>query len=85
MMGARADRAYDPNGLINVQARINKLLDKKVRVTYHNRGKDICDEGIITNAFRNVFVFSYERNGRSFRESFTYSDVMTEEIVIEEV
>ncbi len=84
-MGARAERSYDPNGLNNVQARINNLLDKRVRVTYHNRGKDICDEGVITAAFRNIFIFVYERNGRSFRESFTYSDVMTEEIVIDEI
>lgn len=84
-MGARAERSYDPNSLSNVQSRINELLNCRVRVTYHNRGKDICDEGVITAAFKNVFVFSYERNGRSFKESFTYSDVMTEEIAIEDI
>lgn len=83
-MGARAERNYDPNSITNTQQFIQSLVNKKVQVTYHNRGKDICDEGIITNAFKNIFIFEYERNGRVFKESFTYSDVMTEEIVITE-
>lgn len=84
-MGARAVRNYDPNSITNTQTMIRGLINKKVVVTYHNRGKDICDEGVITKAFSNLFMFEYERNGKKFKESFTYSDVMTEEIIIAEV
>ncbi|MBQ1299801.1 MAG: hypothetical protein IIY25_01660 [Erysipelotrichaceae bacterium] len=46
-------------------------------MTYHTRGRELSDTGVITAVFGKIFTFEYERNGQKFKSSFTYTDVMT--------
>jgi len=67
------------------QEEMKALLNHKITVHYHNRGKDYFDVGEITAVFDNIFIFEYVRSNQTFKSSFTYKDVMTREIIINEL
>ena len=71
--------------LSETQSQIRNLLNKKVRISYNDRGKEVGDVGTITSVFNSLFIFEYQRNNRSFKSSFTYTDVMTDVICVEEI
>ncbi len=73
----RVSRVVSPNNLSSTQEQIKDLLYKSVKITYHNRGREVSDTGVITAAFGKIFTFEYVRNGQKFKSSFTYTDVMT--------
>ena len=68
--------------LSETQSQIKALLNKKVKVSYNSRGKEVSDIGIITAVFNSLFIFEYQRNNQQFKASFTYTDVMTEVISV---
>lgn len=76
-MSPRGNKIVNTNNLSVTQEQVKNLLYKTVKITYHNRGREVSDIGVITAAFGNIFTFEYERNGQKFKSSFTYSDVMT--------
>lgn len=76
-MSPRGNKSVKANNLSVTQEQVKNLLYKTVKITYHNRGREISDVGVITAAFGNIFTFEYERKGQKFKSSFTYSDVMT--------
>jgi uncharacterized protein Veg len=65
------------------QSEVKELVGHPVRVVYHNRGREVADEGTITAAFGNLFIFEFVRRGHKFRSSFTYVDVLTDSISLE--
>ena len=84
-MAPRTRKTVEGNNLDIAQEQVKNLLYKTVKITYHNRGRELSDTGVITAAFGNIFTFEYERNGQKFKSSFTYKDVMTRGISIEPV
>ena len=82
---ARVIRKVETNQLQLTQEKVRKMLNRQVRVIYNNRGREFSDEGMITAVFNNVFVFEFERNNQKFKASFTYTDVMTGGIELEEM
>ncbi|MBQ1342321.1 MAG: hypothetical protein IKD99_04705 [Erysipelotrichaceae bacterium] len=70
--------------LSETQSQIKALLNRKVKVSYNSRGREVSDLGTITAVFNSLFIFEYQRNGQQFKASFTYTDVMTEVISVSE-
>ena len=76
-MAPRTKKTVEGNNLDVAQQRVKNLLYKRVKITYHTRGRELSDTGVITAVFGKIFTFEYERNGQKFKSSFTYTDVMT--------
>ncbi|MBR3352624.1 MAG: hypothetical protein IKG35_10970, partial [Erysipelotrichaceae bacterium] len=73
----RTKKTVEGNNLDVTQQQVKNLLYKRVKITYHTRGRELSDTGVITAVFGKIFTFEYERNGQKFKSSFTYTDVMT--------
>ena len=76
-MAPRTKKTVEGNNLDVAQQQVKNLLYKRVKITYHTRGRELSDTGVITAVFGKIFTFEYERNGQKFKSSFTYTDVMT--------
>ncbi|MBQ1304090.1 MAG: hypothetical protein IIY51_04260 [Erysipelotrichaceae bacterium] len=76
-MAPRTKKTVEGNNLDVTQQQVKNLLYKRVKITYHTRGRELSDTGVITAVFGKIFTFEYERNGQKFKSSFTYTDVMT--------
>ena len=76
-MAPRTKKTVEGNNLDVTQQQVKNLLYKRVKITYHTRGRELSDTGVITAVFGKIFTFEYERNGQKFNSSFTYTDVMT--------
>ena len=76
-MAPRTKKTVEGNNLDVTQQQVKNLLYKRVKITYHTRGRELSDKGVITAVFGKIFTFEYERNGQKFKSSFTYTDVMT--------
>ena len=76
-MAPRTKKIVEGNNLDVTQQQVKNLLYKRVKITYHTRGRELSDTGVITAVFGKIFTFEYERNGQKFKSSFTYTDVMT--------
>ena len=68
--------------LAEVQEYVESLNGQPVVIVYNNRGREVKEEGTITNVYKNIFIFSFVRNGQSFKSSFTYSDLLTNVITL---
>ena len=77
-------RRITHKSLDETQTQIKALLNRPVKISYNSRGREVSDIGTITAVFNSLFVFEYQRKGLNFKSSFTYSDVMTEEIYVDE-
>ena len=77
-------RRITHKSLDETQTQIKALLNHPVRISYNSRGREVSDIGTITAVFNSLFIFEYQRKGQNFKSSFTYSDVMTEEIYVDE-
>lgn len=76
-MAPRTKKTVEGNNLDVTQQQVKNLLYKRVKITYHTRGRELSDTGVVTAVFGKIFTFEYERNGQKFKSSFTYTDVMT--------
>ncbi len=76
-MAPRTKKTVEGNNLDVTQQQVKNLLYKRVKITYHTRGRELSDTGVIAAVFGKIFTFEYERNGQKFKSSFTYTDVMT--------
>ena len=76
-MAPRTKKTVEGNNLDVTQQQVKNLLYKRVKITYHTRGRELSDTGVITAVFGKIFTFEYGRNGQKFKSSFTYTDVMT--------
>ena len=83
-MAARKEKLTTAVDLSEVQTFIKSLVGKPIVISYQNRGKNVQERGIITAAFNNIFVFEYHKLDSDLKESFTYSDVITNGITIVE-
>ena len=77
-------RRITHKSLDETQTQIKALLNHPVRISYNSRGREVSDVGTITAVFGSLFIFEYQRKGQNFKSSFAYSDVMTEEIYVDE-
>ena len=50
-MSPRGNKSVKANNLSVTQEQVKNLLYKTVKITYHNRGREISDVGVITAAF----------------------------------
>ncbi len=78
-----ATKNMPTNSVADIQNRIKELINKEVTISYQNRGKEKSDKGVITAAYGKIFMFEYERNGKKFKETFSYTDIMTGDIKVE--
>ena len=70
-MAPRTKKTVEGNNLDVTQQQVKNLLYKRVKITYHTRGRELSDTGVITAVFGKIFTFEYERNGQKFKSSFT--------------
>ncbi len=71
--------------LPEIQQRVKQLLNKKVAITNHLRGRDAVSKGVITAVYKNLFVVEFTKKDDTYTKTFTYSDLISEEIIVEEV
>ncbi|GED36436.1 Veg family protein [Weissella hellenica] len=73
-----------PAALAEIKQQLDEHIGKQVTLTTHeSRHRTIKHQAIVRNTFRSVFVLDLEQDGHEFdRASFSYTDLLTENIEI---
>ncbi|HJG84325.1 MAG TPA: Veg family protein [Weissella thailandensis] len=74
-----------PAALAEIKQQLDAHIGEPVTLTTHeSRHRTIEHQAVVRDTFRSVFVLDLEQDGHEFdRASFSYTDVLTENIEID--
>ncbi|MDO4378134.1 MAG: Veg family protein [Erysipelotrichia bacterium] len=82
-MGNRSKNLDPVRTIDQVKDEVTELINCKVRIYNNFSKREKPTEGLITAAYKNLFVLQTDENSFISKKTFTYSDLITGGISIE--